>query len=113
MSKVILLAALEEPCPSLQLADGREVAIRQIDGVGMQLLQTAQAGEVSLFWDVAARCLPELGKHEVDNLTITQAIRVVEIASGQAEKVLAAIERPSAPTETGTPAQSSTIPSGT
>jgi len=113
MSKVILLAALEEACPALQLPDGREVAIRQIDGIGMQLLQAAQEGDVALFWEAAARCLPDMAHDDVMKFTITQAVRVVEVASGQAERVLAAVERPAAPVETGPPAQPSPIPSGT
>jgi hypothetical protein len=111
MSKVILLAALDEPLPPLQLPDGRTVAIRQIDGIGMQILNQTQQGEFQLIWDVAARCLPELTIEQVRAFTLTQARQIVEVACGSAERVLADIERPTAPAETGPTAQPSAIPS--
>ena len=111
MSTVIALAALDEPCPSLQLPDGSETPIRQIDGVGMQLLQIAQNGDASVFWDVAVRCLPGLTDATVREFTLGQVRRVVEIACGAAERVLKEIERPTAPAQTGTPALSSPTPS--
>lgn len=112
MTKIIPLAALEERCPSLKLPDGREVEIRQIDGVGMQLMQLAQTGEPSLFWDVAWRCLPMLEEAEVRAFTLAQARTVVEIACGAAQRVLDALGESDAPAATGTPAPSSLTPSG-
>ena len=112
-TKVILLAALEEPCPPLRLADGRDVVIRQVDGVGMQLLQSAQAGEALLFWEVAARCLPGLTTDEVFTFTLAQVRQIVEVACGAAQRVLDALGEDGAPTEMSPPAPSSTIPSGT
>ena len=112
-TKSMSLAALEEPCPALNLPDGRQVAIRQIDGIGMQLLQAAQNGDPTLFWDAAVRCLPALTVDEVRNFTLSQVVRVIEIASGQAERVLAEIQRPTAPAETGTLPPTSLTPSAT
>lgn len=112
-TKVILLSALEEPCPPLRLADGRDVVIRQIDGVGMQLLQLAQGGEALLFWDVAARCLPALSPDEVREFTLAQVRQIVEVACGAAQRVLDALGEDGAPTEMSPPAPSSTTLSGT
>jgi hypothetical protein len=113
MKKIISLAALEEPCPSLSLADGREVAIRQIDGVGMQLMQEAENNPV-IFWEVAARCLPDVPHAEVHAFTINQVRKVVEIACGAAERVIAALGEGSAPAEATplAPTSSTPIPSG-
>lgn len=112
MTKLIPLAALDEPCPSLLLPDGREVGIRQIDGIGMQLMQVAQDGDASLFWDVAARCLPALTPDEVRAFTLTQARTVVEIACGGAQRVLDALGESAAPTVTTPSAPPCAIPSG-
>lgn len=111
MAKIIPLAALEEPCPSIQLPDGRIVQIRQIDGVGMQLAQLAQ-DDASLMWDIAIRCLPDLTAAEVRDFTASVVSNIVKIASGSAQGVLDALGESEAPAATGTPAPSSPTPSG-
>lgn len=95
MSKVIPLSSLEVPCGNIRLSDGREVAVRQIDGVCMQMLNGAQRDDATLFWQVAQRCLPSLSADEVALLTLSQVRSVVDIACGAD----AAAEAPSAPAE--------------
>ncbi|MHB9005242.1 MAG: hypothetical protein ACYC6C_14545 [Coriobacteriia bacterium] len=96
MSKVILLSSLEVPCDSIRLTDGREVAVRQIDGVCMQMLKDLQRDDTTLFWRVAERCLPSLSAEEVAGLTLSQARAVVDIACGA---TAASADAPAAPAE--------------
>lgn len=96
MSKVILLSSLEVPCDSIRLSDGREVAVRQIDGVCFQMLQGARQGDITLFWRVAERCLPSLSAEDVAGLTLGQVRSVVEIACGESA---ASADAPAAPAE--------------
>lgn len=82
MSKVILLSSLEVPCGSICLSDGREVAVRQIDGVGMKLLTNIEERSPETYWDIAARCLPGVTDSELHAMTLAQVTHVVALACG-------------------------------
>ena len=87
--RVISLASLEAPLPRLELADGSTLAIRAIDGIGMQMLQLVQAGDAAQAWPVAARCLPDAPEGFVLTLTLPQVQTIIKIATGGADTVLA------------------------
>lgn len=114
MAKLVLLSSITEPCPDLVLPDGRNVPIREVDGISMQLLYSMHdAGPDSkvTYWDIAVRCLPTLPEQEVRAMTLSQAANIVSIACGSAMKVLDALGETPAPTTTGTPAPSTPTPS--
>lgn len=116
MSKTVLLSTLDERCPDLQLADGRTVPIREIDGIGMQLLQSMsdpETGTRVTYWDVAVRILPDLPEAEVRAMTLSQVAHLVSIACGSALKVLDALGESPAPATAGTPVPPPEIPSAT
>lgn len=91
--KVVRLADLIKELDSVELPGGRVSKVNHIDGIAMQLQQELQAsGNPMLLWEIAARCLPDASREEVYALTLEQATRVVEIASGVATAVLEEIK---------------------
>jgi len=115
MNKPLLLATIDERCPDLEMPDGRLVPIREIDGIGMQLLlamNTQEHPDVT-YWHIAERVLPDLSHDEVFGMTLSQVVRIVSIACGTAVKALDALGGAPAPESAGIPTPASETPSVT
>lgn len=90
------LEAIAKPQLSVRLDDGREFAVKPLDGFGYQLSQSAknEIESIDILFRLAARCLaPNLsrdevvGTEEVVGISVADAARVVQIASGQISQV--------------------------
>src|SRR4051812_26777580 len=92
MSKkpVKLSAVFSEEPDQVELADGRIVNVRPIDGLGFDMYRDMEedpAANGHLVWQIAARCLPSLKIEEVKAFTPQECMAVIVIAVGRVQLV--------------------------
>src|SRR3954465_15288698 len=88
MSKkpVKLSAVFSEEPDQVELADGRIVNVRPIDGLGFDMYRDMEedpAANGHLVWQIAARCLPSLKIEEVKAFTPQECMAVIAVAAGR------------------------------
>lgn len=72
---------------------GREVQAYPLDGACAQLrAEYEESGDAEICWKIAARVLPDATDEEIARLSIAECQAVIEIASGKADELLAAIK---------------------
>lgn len=104
-TKIIPLAALTRPLPSVDLGEAGIHAVRHISGTAMQLVQAARSETDPLaLWEAAALCVPSAAREAVLGLGMPQIQAIIEIASGAAEAVLEQVANGPAPATGDAPA---------
>lgn len=77
----------------VKLRSGKTVKVVPVDAAGYELcLQLRETGDDRLYWKIAGRCLPDLGDDEVAQLSEFEAVAVVQIARGYADRLVAAMQ---------------------
>lgn len=109
---IISLAALIKPLPSVDLGEAGVHQVVPITGVGMQLLEESRVdGRWQALFAAAALCLPTLPEGAIFSCTVEQVEVIIQIASGQAAQVMAAVGNASAPSPGTATAPDLPIPS--
>ena len=89
---VIPIHALGAPLPSVDLGEAGVHAVRHISGTAMQLVDAARSnGDALALWEAAALCLPTAPRAAVLDCSMPQIEKIIAIASGLAEQVLAEV----------------------
>lgn len=105
MTKVLTLAALRAPLPSVDFGAAGIHEVQHISGTAMQLVQSAQTESSGVaLWEAAALCVPTAARDAVFALGLAEVQAIIGIASGSAEAVLAQVGNAGAPASGDTPA---------
>lgn len=93
-----MLESITKPKLSVRLDDGREFPVKPLDGYSYDLSQSPAAKNgpdaIKILYRLAAKCLAPalsrdevIGTEDIQGLTVDEAARVVQIASGQITEV--------------------------
>ncbi len=91
------LADLEKEPDEVELPDGTIATVKRLDGVTAHLWHEftstpEEDQDPHILWEIGARCLPDVDQEIVDELTAAEVGAVIAVASGNVEKVLAALK---------------------
>ena len=91
------LADLEKAADEVELFDGTIATVKRLDGVTAHLWHEftstpEEDQDPHILWVICARCLPDVDQKIVDELTAAEVGAVIAVASGNVEKVLAALK---------------------
>lgn len=91
------LADLDKALEVVELPDGTETKVKRLDGVMAHLWHEftstpEEDRDPHILWELGARCLPDVGQEVVDGLTAAQIGAVIAVASGNVDRVLAALK---------------------
>ncbi|KKM66925.1 hypothetical protein LCGC14_1476370 [marine sediment metagenome] len=91
------LADLEKEPDEVELPDGMFTTVKRLDGVTAHLWHEftstpEEDQDPHVLWVIGARCLPKVDQSIVDGLTAAQVGAVIAVASGNVDKVLAALK---------------------
>lgn len=91
------LADLDQASEVVELPDGTEATVKRLDGVMAHLWHEFTSApeedrDPHILWQLGARCLPDVDQEVVDRLTAAQVGAVIAVASGNVDKVLAALK---------------------
>ena len=91
------LADLDQAPEVVELPDGTETTVKRLDGVMAHLWHEftstpEQDRDPHILWQLGGRCLPDVDQEIVDGLTAAQVGAVIAVASGNVDRVLAALK---------------------
>lgn len=91
------LADLNCAPDEVELPNGTVTEVRRLDGITAQLWHEFTSAKEEdrdphILWEIGARCLPDVDQKIVDGLTAAEVGAVIAVASGNADKVLAALK---------------------
>lgn len=92
---LIRLAELESTPEEVELPNGSVYTVKRFDGFAADLWASASedgTDDSALLYQLVRLSLPDASEEEVKSLTVTQAAAVVSVATGNVEKVLAALK---------------------
>ena len=91
------LADLEKELEEVELPNGTVTTVKRLDGVTAQLWHEFNSTpeedkDPHILWVIGARCLPDVSQEIVDGLTAAEVAAVIAVATGNIDKVLAALK---------------------